>query len=112
MYEEMEFDCNHFAVFENAIDVSHIHYLHADSFGNQGAPEVRDMEAEADAFGVTATLKIQNKPVNAFWALFKASPGDVDVLFWLCCFFCGYFLSGSLLVPCKALPYRFAGPCG
>lgn len=34
MYEEIEFDCNHFGVFENAIDMAHIHYLHGDSFGN------------------------------------------------------------------------------
>ena len=35
VYEEIEFDCNHFGVFENAIDMAHIHYLHSDSFGNQ-----------------------------------------------------------------------------
>ena len=35
VYEEIEFDCNHFGVFENAIDMAHIHYLHGDSFGNQ-----------------------------------------------------------------------------
>jgi phenylpropionate dioxygenase-like ring-hydroxylating dioxygenase large terminal subunit len=34
VYEEIEFDCNHFGVFENAIDMAHIHYLHGDSFGN------------------------------------------------------------------------------
>ena len=31
----MEFDCGHFGVFENAIDMAHIHYLHGDSFGNE-----------------------------------------------------------------------------
>jgi phenylpropionate dioxygenase-like ring-hydroxylating dioxygenase large terminal subunit len=25
VYEEMEFECNHFGVFENAIDMAHIH---------------------------------------------------------------------------------------
>ena len=35
MFEEMEFDCGHFGVFENAIDMAHIHYLHGDSFGNE-----------------------------------------------------------------------------
>ena len=71
VYEEIEFDANHFGVFENAIDIAHIHYLHSDSFGNQDAPEIKDMEATMDAHSVTATFKIQNKPVNAFWALFK-----------------------------------------
>lgn len=35
VFEEMEFDCGHFGVFENAIDMAHIHYLHGDSFGNE-----------------------------------------------------------------------------
>ena len=35
MYGEIEFECGHWAVFENAIDMAHIHYLHADSFGNK-----------------------------------------------------------------------------
>lgn len=83
VYEEMEFDCNHFGVFENAIDMAHIHYLHSDSFGNQDAPEIRDMEASADAYSVTATFKIQNKPVNAFWALFKVPAVEVTAKAYL-----------------------------
>lgn len=71
VYEEMEFDCNHFGVFENAVDMAHIHYLHADSFGNQNKPEIHDMQATSDAYSVTATFRIHNKPVNAFWALFQ-----------------------------------------
>ena len=35
MYGEIEFECGHWGVFENAIDMAHIHYLHADSFGNK-----------------------------------------------------------------------------
>lgn len=35
VYGEIEFECGHWAVFENAIDMAHIHYLHADSFGNK-----------------------------------------------------------------------------
>ena len=35
MYGEIEFECNHWSVFENAIDMAHIHYLHNDTFGNQ-----------------------------------------------------------------------------
>ena len=35
MYGEIEFECNHWSVFENAIDMAHIHYLHSNTFGNQ-----------------------------------------------------------------------------
>ena len=35
VYGEIEFECNHWSVFENAIDMAHIHYLHNDTFGNQ-----------------------------------------------------------------------------
>ena len=35
VYGEIEFECGHWGVFENAIDMAHIHYLHADSFGNR-----------------------------------------------------------------------------
>lgn len=35
VYGEIEFECGHWAVFENAIDMAHIHYLHSDSFGNK-----------------------------------------------------------------------------
>lgn len=38
MYGEIEFDCGHWSVFENAIDMAHIHYLHDDSFGNKVHP--------------------------------------------------------------------------
>lgn len=71
VYEEIEFDCNHFGVFENAIDMAHIHYLHGDSFGNGEKPEIRDMEAVSDAYSVTATFRINNKAPNPFWELFK-----------------------------------------
>ena len=35
VYGEIEFECSHWSVFENAIDMAHIHYLHSDSFGNK-----------------------------------------------------------------------------
>lgn len=44
VYGELEFDCGHWAVFENAIDMAHIHYLHNDSFGNDDKPVVMNME--------------------------------------------------------------------
>lgn len=37
----------------------------------QGKPVIKDMQASVDPFCVTATFTIHNKPVNAFWALFK-----------------------------------------
>lgn len=40
---------------------AHIHYLHSDSFGNQGQPKIRDMQCTTDAYGVTATFKLNNK---------------------------------------------------
>lgn len=71
VYGEIEFDCNHWGVFENAIDMAHIHYLHSDTFGNQDQPEIRDMRTTADAYGVTATFALHNKPVSALWEFSK-----------------------------------------
>lgn len=45
MYGEIEFECGHWGVFENAIDMAHIHYLHSDSFGNQDQPKIHGMTA-------------------------------------------------------------------
>ena len=57
---------------------------HADSFGNQDAPKIRDMQATSDdPYSVTATFKIQNKPVNAFWALFKVPAVEVTATAFL-----------------------------
>ncbi|PSC71770.1 zeaxanthin epoxidase [Micractinium conductrix] len=71
VYAEIEFDAGHFGVFENAIDMAHIHYLHGDSFGNQGKPEIKGMQATTDAHCVTATFTIHNKASNPFWELFQ-----------------------------------------
>lgn len=64
---EIEFACNHWSVFENAIDMAHIHYLHSDSFGNQESPQIRDMTCTHNAYGVKASFGLHNKPVNKFW---------------------------------------------
>jgi phenylpropionate dioxygenase-like ring-hydroxylating dioxygenase large terminal subunit len=45
VYGEIEFDCGHWGVFENAIDMAHIHYLHSDSFGNASQPRIHGMAA-------------------------------------------------------------------
>ncbi|KAL0046822.1 hypothetical protein WJX82_010864 [Trebouxia sp. C0006] len=67
VYGEIEFACNHWSVFENAIDMAHIHYLHSDSFGNQDSPQIRDMTCTHNAYGVKAGFGLHNKPVNKFW---------------------------------------------
>lgn len=54
---EIEFECGHWAVFENAIDMAHIHYLHGDSFGNSEQPKIMDMTTTRDTFHVDATFK-------------------------------------------------------
>ncbi|KAG7675182.1 hypothetical protein Ndes2526B_g08041 [Nannochloris sp. 'desiccata'] len=68
VYGEIEFDCSHTSVFENALDMAHIHYLHNDSFGNQEKPEIRNMTCTAsDALSVTATFQLCNKPASVLW---------------------------------------------
>lgn len=64
---EIEFKCNHWSVFENAIDMAHIHYLHSDSFGNQESPQIKGMKTTHNAYGVKASFGLHNKPVNKFW---------------------------------------------
>ena len=57
VYGEIEFDCGHWAVFENAIDMAHIHYLHNDSFGNSEKPRIMDMSTKRDTFHVEAEFR-------------------------------------------------------
>lgn len=73
VYGEIEFDCPHWGVFENAIDMAHIHYLHGDSFGNKEQPQIRDMTCKRLAWGVQASFRLHNKPVNALWNFSKVS---------------------------------------
>ena len=71
VYGEIVFDCPHWSVFENAIDMAHIHYLHSGSFGNQDKPEIRGMTCSTNAYGVEASFRLHNKPVNALWDFSK-----------------------------------------
>jgi phenylpropionate dioxygenase-like ring-hydroxylating dioxygenase large terminal subunit len=57
VYGEIEFDCGHWGVFENAIDMAHIHYLHGDSFGNADKPEVMDMTTTRDTFETACNFR-------------------------------------------------------
>ncbi|WIA21123.1 hypothetical protein OEZ85_005438 [Tetradesmus obliquus] len=67
VYGEIEFECGHWGVFENAIDMAHIHYLHGDSFGNSEKPRIHDMTTTRDTFHVEAQFSIHNKPVSKMW---------------------------------------------
>jgi phenylpropionate dioxygenase-like ring-hydroxylating dioxygenase large terminal subunit len=68
VYGEIEFDCPHWPVFENAIDMAHIHYLHNDSFGNSEKPRIEGMATRRDScFAVSAEFEIHNKPVSKLW---------------------------------------------
>lgn len=71
MYGEIEFECSHWSVFENAIDMAHIHYLHGDSFGNEDMPQIRQMTCSSNAYGINADFVLHNKPVNAMWEFSK-----------------------------------------
>lgn len=67
VYGEIAFECNHAGVFENAIDMAHIHYLHGDSFGNDEHPEIYDMQCTTQPWSITATFGLHNKPPSALW---------------------------------------------
>eukprot|EP00878_Enallax_costatus_P003488 GHUV01003701.1.p1 GENE.GHUV01003701.1~~GHUV01003701.1.p1 ORF type:complete len:521 (+),score=199.28 GHUV01003701.1:1499-3061(+) len=67
VYGEIEFDAGHWGVFENAIDMAHIHYLHADSFGNAEKPKVMEMKSTRDTWETTCNFRIHNKPMNKMW---------------------------------------------
>ena len=54
--------------------MAHIHYLHSGTFGNQQQPEIRDMTCSSTAYGVDASFRLHNKPVNALWDFSKARP--------------------------------------
>ncbi|KAK9796241.1 hypothetical protein WJX73_000092 [Symbiochloris irregularis] len=77
VYGSIEFDCPHWGVFENAIDMAHIHYLHSGTFGNQEQPEIRHMTCSSDAYGAYASFSLHNKPVNALWNFSQVSQVDV-----------------------------------
>lgn len=57
VYGEIEFDAGHWGVFENAIDMAHIHYLHADSFGNAEKPKVMEMQSHRDTWETTCNFR-------------------------------------------------------
>lgn len=67
-YGELAIDAPHPCVFDNAIDISHIHYLH--SFGSPERPAVQNivMEGRADdPYACSGSLDVHNRPVDVFW---------------------------------------------
>jgi phenylpropionate dioxygenase-like ring-hydroxylating dioxygenase large terminal subunit len=52
-------------VFENAIDMAHIHYLHNDSFGNSEKPRIHDMATTRDTFHVEANFRWAVGPLGS-----------------------------------------------
>jgi hypothetical protein len=54
---EMEFDCPHWSVFENALDMAHIHYVHDGSFGNADKPVINDMAVSRDTWSIIAEFR-------------------------------------------------------
>ena len=59
------------AVVDNLTDVSHVAWLHSDSFGNKESPGIlfdeNKVEMRADGWGVAGTFTMHNKPPNALW---------------------------------------------
>lgn len=78
IYGEIDIDAPYFNVFDNAIDISHIHYLH--SFGNKENPIVSNIKmCDKDAFSCSGTLNIKNKPVNMLWNWTKTNIVPVNI---------------------------------
>lgn len=88
VYGEIAFDAPHWNVFDNAIDITHIHYLHGDSFGNSSKPEIKDFEILGQNDGGTVEhvhmrFKIHNKPANLLWHWTIVDDVNVDMQIWL-----------------------------
>jgi len=83
VYAEMEFEAPHWNVFDNALDLAHIHYVHNGSFGNPDKPEVMGMAMERDTWGVKGNFQIHNKPVNKLWEWTRVPHVPVEVQAWL-----------------------------
>uniref|UniRef100_A0A7S0RGI2 Rieske domain-containing protein n=1 Tax=Chlamydomonas leiostraca TaxID=1034604 RepID=A0A7S0RGI2_9CHLO len=79
VYAEMEFKAPHWSVFDNALDMAHIHYIHADSFGNSSKPVIHGMTTQRDAWGLTGSFSIHNKPVNPLWEWTKVDSVPVEL---------------------------------
>lgn len=80
VYGEIMFDAPHWNVFDNAIDITHIHFLHGDSFGNSSKPEIKDFQVlDHDEHFAHMKFKIYNKPANFLWHWTIVDNVDVDI---------------------------------
>lgn len=67
-FGEYHFESPWQPVFENALDMSHIHFLHGDSFGNEDAPAIRNVQKTmVEDTVVETSFDLTNKPVNVWW---------------------------------------------
>lgn len=78
VYGKFHFKAPHWTVFDNAIDMTHIHYLHNSSFGDDANPVIRyDNAIWQDAHKFIQDFTIKNKPVSPLWEWTRT--GDVQV---------------------------------
>ncbi|XRB04966.1 rieske domain-containing protein [Pycnococcus provasolii] len=83
VHGSFEMKAPHMAVFENAIDVSHIHFLHGGTFGNEDVPSIRDMKLRTVGdTSVEARFELTNKSQPYFEViqkLYKQMKNQKDV---------------------------------
>lgn len=86
VYGEIVFDSTYWNVFDNAIDITHIHFLHGDTFGNSSKPEINNFEIIfQNSQYVHMKFQIYNKPANLLWHWTIVDNVDVDMQIWLPC---------------------------
>mmetsp|Transcript_32024 Transcript_32024/g.38775 ORF Transcript_32024/g.38775 Transcript_32024/m.38775 type:complete len:645 (+) Transcript_32024:157-2091(+) len=85
VYGEFEFEAPYMDVFENALDVAHIHFLHNDSFGNDETPEVMQMNVTPREWGVYGTMTMKNKPPSQMWEFARTPQVDIQAEAMLPC---------------------------
>lgn len=84
VYGSYTFNAPHSVVFDNAIDMTHIHYLHGNSFGNENNPFIKfDDKIDENDDMFTTYFKIKNKPANIFFEWTKTDYVDVKATVFL-----------------------------
>ena len=84
VYGEFYFDAPHWSVFDNAIDMTHIHYLHGDSFGNEKQPVIHfEEKVDENDHMCTTYFSINNKPVSPLWEWTKTDKVNVKASVFL-----------------------------
>ena len=89
VFAELDFDTHYMNVFENAIDVAHIHFLHNDTFGNDDTPQIQDMtKAEETPYSVSCNFILNNKAPNVLWEAVQVPEVQINVVALMPC--CSY----------------------